>query len=671
MFRPLNPYRFVTVLSLVLFAPQVFSPVFGQECEKTFDSTFDLIRDAVFDGRGCTSAGCHTGVDPAGGLGLDGDDAWENLIDVDPSSVAAGSITGLKRVVPGQKDSSLLWLNLAAATLPDQWETPLRPMPIGFDPLSADELEAVRLWIEQGAPKTGTVEGTDELLDACLPEPKPIRIEPLPLPVQGKGFQLTMPPWLLGPSSEDEVCFASYYDISDQVPNEFRGENGDTFRYVRNQIRQNPGSHHLIVNLYLGNASIDDPAWGEFTCKGGERAGAPCDPMDSDACADGFCASEVETSLACIGFGPGDVFTSSIPFTGTQESSSSINFIEGVYGEVPTKGILVWNSHAFNLTNEESLLEAWINFEFADSQETPAVGIFDTTDIFKMNAEPFTADQVCAHHQLDPDARVFELTSHMHQRGEKFQIFDAMFRCQGGPQDGEPCSPFGPEEALGTDDLCAGAACEALSPPELGDCDGDLRVGVQDLIVAVRVALGQDDVSRCSATDTDGNGRVSIGELISAVRQALAGDSFVDRDESLVYTSLEYNDPVVARFDPPLEFASASEPTALRTLTYCAVYDNGVLDPETVKRRSTSPETPNGIGFGGPCETPTGCTGGNVGATCSGDTDAERDASCDSSPGAGDGECDACRLRGGVTTEDEMFVLIGNYFQEDTGSAGP
>ena len=29
---------------------------------------------------------------------------------------------------------------------------------------------------------------------------------------------------------------------------------------------------------------------------------------------------------------------------------------------------------------------------------------------------------------------------------------------------------------------------------------------------------------------------------------------------------------------------------------------------------------------------------------------------------AGDGLCDACTLFGGVTTEDEMFLLLGNYF---------
>ena len=42
---------------------------------------------------------------------------------------------------------------------------------------------------------------------------------------------------------------------------------------------------------------------------------------------------------------------------------------EGVYEEAPLKGILVWNSHAFNLTGEPANLDMWINFEFAAPQE--------------------------------------------------------------------------------------------------------------------------------------------------------------------------------------------------------------------------------------------------------------------------------------------------------------
>jgi hypothetical protein len=41
---------------------------------------------------------------------------------------------------------------------------------------------------------------------------------------------------------------------------------------------------------------------------------------------------------------------------------------------------------------------------------------------------------------------------------------------------------------------------------------------------------------------------------------------------------------------------------------------------------------------------------------------AERNASRDPAPGAGDRLCDAGVLTGGVTTEDEMFLLLGAFF---------
>ena len=39
-------------------------------------------------------------------------------------------------------------------------------------------------------------------------------------------------------------------------------------------------------------------------------------------------------------------------------------------------------------------------------------------------------------------------------------------------------------------------------------------------------------------------------------------------------------------------------------------------------------------------------------------------AACDTVPGAGDGECDACPVAFGTTTEDEMFILLGAYFTQ-------
>lgn len=629
-------------------------------CDKTYDNTYDLIQDAIFEQHGCTDAACH-GAAAQGGLDLRAGVSYDNLIDKAPASVPADIIPGLARVTPGQKDLSLLWYNLAAATLPEEWQAPLRAMPLALPPLSVDELEAMRLWIDQGAPRNETVAGTGDLLNACLPPAKPIEIKPLDPPPAGTGVQLQMPRWYVDPHGEREICFISYFDITDQVPQEYLGPGGNTFRYFRNQIRQNPGSHHLIVSLYTGKTPIDDPIWGAFTCKGGPDEGKSCVPTDPNSCAGGgLCGSEPQTSVACTGFGPADAFQNSPQFSGAQKASSSINFPDGVYGEIPTKGIIVWNSHAFNLTDEPEPIDAWLNFEFANDQQRSADNIFDVSSIFKMSAAPFTADEVCAHHVMPKNARLFELSSHMHQRGARFRIFDGAFTCRGGSNDGQPCSPFGADSDFQTADLCAGAACEANAPPPLGDCDGDLVVSVSDLVTGANIALEKQPKSRCPSFDADGSGGVTVAELVSAVRAALS-PSFADHEASLLYTNYVYDDPVVLRFDPPMEFP-ATKKTAARTLTYCAVYDNGFTDPSHVKKQSTSPIPPNGVPIGGPCRTPIGCTEGNVGAACSGSTAAERDASCDSSAGAGDGVCDACRLVGGFTTQDEMFVLLGLYY---------
>jgi hypothetical protein len=49
------------------------------------------------------------------------------------------------------------------------------------------------------------------------------------------------------------------------------------------------------------------------------------------------------------------------------------------------------------------------------------------------------------------------------------------------------------------------------------------------------------------------------------------------------------------------------------------------------------------------------CVAGKVMAACSTDHD------CDSAPGANDGDCDACPIKAGPTTENEMFVMMPWY----------
>src|SRR5262249_48424818 len=118
-----------------------------------------------------------------------------------------------------------------------------------------------------------------------------------------------------------------------------------------------------------------------------------------------------------------------------------------------------------------------------------------------------------------------------------------------------------------------------------------------------------------------------------------------------------YSDPIQYRYLVPLAFDDQSVES--RTFKYCTEYDNGFRDPEEVKRASTSPPPPNSFAPGGPCSgNELACFNyARRGQPCGGDA-----GRCDSSPGASDGVCDACPLRGGVTTEDEMFILLGSGY---------
>jgi hypothetical protein len=128
---------------------------------------------------------------------------------------------------------------------------------------------------------------------------------------------------------------------------------------------------------------------------------------------------------------------------------------------------------------------------------------------------------------------------------------------------------------------------------------------------------------------------------------------FMTIGDELVYETFTYDEPLNKVFDPARVFNSADP--AQRTLTYCATYNNGVNEDgspnlETVTRLSRRPE--NAIA----CR-PTACVAGKIGAPCAGSDD---HASCDSSPGAGDGWCDACIIMPGVSSDDEMFILLGS-----------
>ncbi len=538
-------------------------PVEPPSCAGTnYSSTFDAVQKIIFERHGCAADACH-GSAGSGGLDLRAGISHSNLIDV-PS---VGSPE--RRILPGDAQRSYLWLKLAAATNPGSVEISNSPMPIGGTALSKEELELLRIWIYHGAPAEGAVLGSEELVDGCLPEIVPITIKPLDVPALDEGLQFVMPSFTLPAGVEAEVCFASYFDFSDQIPERFLEANGYMFRFKGIETRQDPQSHHIIVNLKLMDpAQLNHPDFGDWTCKGGPRHGEICEAVDVHGCGEGgLCGSTPRNTFACNGFGPGPNILGQDLFRigGAQQAQDNREFYPGVFAQMPVRGVAYWNPHAFNLTSRDHEMNSRLNYYFAEKDEsvTPLKTIFDGSKIFSANAAPYTTQTVCNDFVLPQGANLYDLSSHTHKHGKHFWV-----ELPGGEQ---------------------------------------------------------------------------------------------------IYENFLYNDPAERRFDPPLVFDSPE--AAERTLHFCSTYNNGVADdgsPDTelVTRSSRVPESARQPGSFGTCE-PIACVEGKIGAPCDDGVRGNltgNDAACDTTPDAGDGWCDACKIHGGESTENEMFILTGSYF---------
>ncbi len=613
-----------------------------------FDSTYDGIQTLIFDSPtyGCSSALCH-GAASQGGLNLTDDpntpviESHANLVNVPGANASPPT----DRVEPGEPVLSFLYNKLAAGVDPNHPTGGGSSMPSGgATALTPEHLEAIEKWIRGGAPEDLTVEGTAVLLGSCLPEADPLTIPVPDPPLAGTGLQFTQTAWDLPSQFEDEICMATLYDLTGTglvpaaalvtCPDEFlpgrctggandpdndactvladcpdqgggtdcdltlgmvNNPTGTCFAYKKQILAQDPQSHHSIMHIYTGRFDTDDAGWGGFTYKfqdpNDPLNGLACDPTDFDATGqnDG-CSGFPQSAAACLGYGPPDyTFGGGLGFgvggtapmiTRSQEPFYSQEYPAGVYSILPMGGLIVWNSHAFNLTQTDSTLSAYLNLDFAlgaGEQLDVVESIFDAASIFWQplgnpdnTVPPFTTREFCRTYTIPPDAELFELGSHTHETG-------VLWRTWAPPN--TPCVP-------------GAAAC-------------------------------------------------------------------VPRIDVPLYLSTDYADPLQLLFDPPISHSGGLS-VAARTYLFCSQYDNGSTPASPgVKRRSTSPSPPLGLPVGGPCSIgETQCIGGpNHGTLCSG-----IQSICDSSPGAGDGDCDACPMRGGLTTKDEMFILLGNYF---------
>lgn len=182
----------------------------------------------------------------------------------------------------------------------------------------------------------------------------------------------------------------------------------------------------MIMHSGLAIEKLTDTSFGAWTCKGGEKSGTTCDPRAANACgADSICGSEPKESLACIGFGPSGSSINPAQFgLGTAlQASVRVPAIAGVYREVPIRGIVYWNLHAFNLDTNAHLQHARLNLLFTDDlvmkEEHRSINGQNFAGI-----APFTQKDACGTWEIPKGARLLRMTSHTHRHGQRFWVDD-------------------------------------------------------------------------------------------------------------------------------------------------------------------------------------------------------------------------------------------------------
>jgi hypothetical protein len=125
-----------------------------------FSGTLDRIQKQVFN-QNCALSGCHDSQTQQAGLLLEVGASHDALVGVVPTNLAA-QMLGWKRVNvtgpnSGDPDTSFLFHKITGDLGPGLDAR----MPFGRQPLPANLIEIIRLWIVAGAPPTGWVPGTD------------------------------------------------------------------------------------------------------------------------------------------------------------------------------------------------------------------------------------------------------------------------------------------------------------------------------------------------------------------------------------------------------------------------------------------------------------------------------------------------------------------------------
>jgi len=292
--------------------------------------------------------------------------------------------------------------------------------------------------------------------------------------VRVEGFQVTG-------SSEAGIQIQTGTHRAEVVHNEVFGNDQRGIQVV------NASDVRIFDNLVYGNGAAGSG--------GGIQVGGTCATGDPD-CPAGSPRSEItfntvygnEVNGIFVGAGPGDSSHATVRYN-ISVANRLGNAIQ--IGSNETREI-----HLVGLQNGFNVLDS-----FSDERE-----IDDTFDYFWFGlGEPLFVNSAAARFELDTDG-VAAIDA-----GEFLSALDAGLSTRSTRVDRAPDE--------GAVDL--GYHYPILDLQLVGDCNGDGRVSIAELVRGVNIALGRLPIEDCPAFDSNNDGMVSINELIQAINDAL------------------------------------------------------------------------------------------------------------------------------------------------------
>lgn len=389
-------YLYLAIPLLFLFARCGDKETSPEDSLAKYNSTYEIIQGEIWD-VSCIS--CHVAGSSfarQSDLILTSDISYEQLINRLPHNAAALD-DGLVLVGDQGLESvykSFLWEKINAQDIEHYYaDHPAYGsiMPLGGDYLTNGQLEFIRSWIVNGAPKEGFVADIELLRNEERYEPIPFEVLEPPL----QGYQFHVGPFDVEPGQDRELFT-------------FQSLNNDQDIFIREiEIVMRPGSHHFI--LYDFPEEYPTSLW-------------PKEGFIRDVYYPNGTYNEI--TLFYMQF---HQFVA-----GTQWPRLQYQFPEGVALRIPAQSGFDLNSHYANKSDQSISGEVYANLHTVDISEVAHVA-----EVLQLNNQNFTlpAGQVTTLNKtylFDNQRYIFQLFSHAHSHMTEFKVYQV-----GGERDGE------------------------------------------------------------------------------------------------------------------------------------------------------------------------------------------------------------------------------------------